>query len=179
MYCKKFLYLHSHTYLLAMDPVLITGSTARNIPPPPTLAYTMAMTRLVWTACTLPNSMPSSWKWLSTMAIPSLAGNLVFKSFLRKTPGSICVADLHALGLLEADFNASMKILVIMWSAKLCSLISSHWRPVVVFLAAMLSKFHSVTVYLWLFPNRAVTLLLLPLRMLHTAMAKLPIIQHC
>jgi len=31
---------------------------------------------------------------------------------LEKNPGSICVADLHALGLLEVDFNASMKILV-------------------------------------------------------------------
>jgi len=32
--------------------------------------------------------------------------------FLEQKPGSINVADLCALGLLEADFNASMKILV-------------------------------------------------------------------
>jgi len=31
---------------------------------------------------------------------------------LEKKPGSVHIADLHALGLLEADFNASMKILV-------------------------------------------------------------------
>jgi len=31
---------------------------------------------------------------------------------LEKKPGSICIADLHALGLLEANFNASMKILL-------------------------------------------------------------------
>jgi len=31
---------------------------------------------------------------------------------LEKKPGAICIADLHALGLLEADFNAAMKILV-------------------------------------------------------------------
>jgi len=31
---------------------------------------------------------------------------------LEKKPGSIQIADLHALGLLEANFNASMKILV-------------------------------------------------------------------
>jgi len=34
---------------------------------------------------------------------------------LEKKSGSIHVADLHALGLLEADFNASMKILVGHW----------------------------------------------------------------
>ncbi len=34
---------------------------------------------------------------------------------LEKKPGSICVADFHALGLLEANFNASMKVLVGHW----------------------------------------------------------------
>ncbi len=31
---------------------------------------------------------------------------------LEKKPGAICIADLCALGLLEADFNSAMKILV-------------------------------------------------------------------
>jgi len=34
---------------------------------------------------------------------------------LEKKPGSIHITDFHALGLLEADFNASMKILVGHW----------------------------------------------------------------
>jgi len=35
----------------------------------------------------------------------------ILQVFLEKKPGSIHVADLYTLGLLEADFNASMKIL--------------------------------------------------------------------
>jgi len=42
------------------------------------------------------------------MATPSPAGNPASKFFWRKKPGSIQIADLCALGLLEANFNAAM-----------------------------------------------------------------------
>jgi len=49
--------------------------------------------------------------------------------FLKENPGSIHVADLHALGLLEANFNTSIKILVghhMVWQALQANLIPSE-----------------------------------------------------
>jgi len=67
---------------------------------------------------------------------------------LEKKPGSIQIANLHALGLLEANFNAAMKYwLVTVWSNKPCRLTSSHLNVMVASLATMSSKCPSVTAY--------------------------------
>ncbi len=175
---------NSHPQLplvLATTILLATGSAVGNTPPPPTLVITMDITRLVWTAPTLPitclitemafNHGYSLSCWQSSLQV-----------LLEKKPGSIHVADLCALGLLEADFNASMKILVghhMVHQALQYNLIPLECYGSVLALAAVLFKCPSVDANLWMFPASTINLWLLLQRMLHVAKTKFPIVQHC
>ncbi len=67
---------------------------------------------------------------------------------LEKKPGAIHIADLHALGLLEADFNTAMKILA--GYQMVCQALQDNLIPpnaMVVFLVAVPSKCPLATVY--------------------------------
>ncbi len=84
------------------------------------------------------------------MDIPSLIGKSSLQVLLEKKPSAIHIANLCALGLLEADFNLAMKILV--GHRMACQALQDNLIPpnaMVVSPANMPSRCPSVAVY-WL-----------------------------